>query len=311
MRIPIIIRKIFQRINFEIIITLKYFVSEISYEFHKESFQKVQILSDSEVVDEIIKNKVSVSRFGDGELKWIMNIPQDSFERESIDLSKRLKEVITSNNSSLLVCIPDAFGELNDYRFSSRRFWRVYMHKYRRNWMENINLNQIYGNSLITRPYMSYKNKDNSTNKFESLKKIWEERDITIIEGAKTYLGIGNDLLCNAKSIRRIIAPEINAFSKYDEILDNACQNVDKKDLILIALGPTATILAYDLCMLGYQALDIGHIDIEYEWFLSKARNKQVVVGKYVNETGKKWIEPKESFLTDDYRKSVILTIKA
>lgn len=30
--------------------------------------------------------------------------------------------------------------------------------------------------------------------------------------------------------------------------------------MFLIAAGPTATILAYDLTLLGYQAVDIGHL---------------------------------------------------
>ena len=51
-----------------------------------------------------------------------------------------------------------------------------------------------------------------------------------------------------------------------------------KNKLILIALGPTATILAYDLYKLGYRAIDIGHIDIEYEWFLRKANTKIPII---------------------------------
>ena len=61
-------------------------------------------------------------------------------------------------------------------------------------------------------------------------------------------------------------------------------KNVRKNKLILIALGPTATILAYDLYKLGYRAIDIGHIDIEYEWFLRKANTKIPIKNKYVNE---------------------------
>lgn len=57
-----------------------------------------------------------------------------------------------------------------------------------------------------------------------------------------------------------------------------------KSKLILIALGPTATVLAYDLSSYGYQTLDIGHIDVEYEWFLKKATEKQPVKNKYIGE---------------------------
>ena len=42
--------------------------------------------------------------------------------------------------------------------------------------------------------------------------------------------------------------------------------------LILLALGPTATVMAYNLAQKGYQAIDIGHIDIEYEWYRMGAK---------------------------------------
>ncbi|OKL36566.1 hypothetical protein BLL40_07450 [Domibacillus mangrovi] len=42
--------------------------------------------------------------------------------------------------------------------------------------------------------------------------------------------------------------------------------------------------MAYDLSISGYQAVDIGHIDIEYEWFLQKAADKELVKNKYIGE---------------------------
>lgn len=45
--------------------------------------------------------------------------------------------------------------------------------------------------------------------------------------------------------MKRILCPSKNAFSKYDEILNN-CISCDKESLFIIALGPTATVFAYD-----------------------------------------------------------------
>ena len=59
-----------------------------------------------------------------------------------------------------------------------------------------------------------------------------------------------------------------------------------KDDLVLIALGPTATVLAYDLSKENIWALDMGHFDIEYEWFLAKTDKKIPVKNKHVNECG-------------------------
>ena len=42
--------------------------------------------------------------------------------------------------------------------------------------------------------------------------------------------------------------------------------------------------MAYDLYKAGYIAIDIGHVDIEYEWFLRKATEKIRIENKYVTE---------------------------
>ena len=94
---------------------------------------------------------------------------------------------------------------------------------------------------------------------------------------------MGNDLFAEASSVERILGPEKNAYDKYDQLLDAAVRH-GKGKLILIALGMTATVLAYDLAQKGYRAIDIGHIDVEYEWLLQGATEKVAIDGKYVNE---------------------------
>ena len=142
--------------------------------------------------------------------------------------------------------------------------------------------------------------------KIKNIKRIWKNKDIIIVEGKDTKIGVGNDLLDNSKSIKRIIAPSTNAFNSYNDIL-NEVKKVKKDCLILIALGPTATVLSYDLSKMGYQALDVGHIDIEYEWYLRKATNKIPIEGKYVNEAG--GIKEKIEINDKNYKKSIIVNL--
>ena len=75
------------------------------------------------------------------------------------------------------------------------------------------------------------------------------------------------------------------SFDKYNAIIMAITQNVRKDDLILLALGQTATVLAYDLAKLGFQAIDLGHIDIEYEWYLRGATEKIAIPDKFTNES--------------------------
>ena len=49
-------------------------------------------------------------------------------------------------------------------------------------------------------------------------------------------------------------------------------------------LGPTAKVLAYQLTQQGYRALDLGHIDSEYEWMQMKAETKVQLKHKHTAE---------------------------
>ena len=183
-----------------------------------------------------------------------------------------------------IVCLSDTFGDLKQFNAYGKEFWGCFMGMYRKKWMSFLKPGKVYYNTNMTRPYMDYVDKSPCARRFQMLKEIWKGRDIVLIEGEKSRLGIGNDLFDTAASIRRILAPATNAFDKYEEILKRACQ-LEKECLILIALGPTATILSYDLAKAGYQALDIGHVDVEYEWFLMGATEKIPIKNKYVNES--------------------------
>lgn len=67
------------------------------------------------------------------------------------------------------------------------------------------------------------------------------------------------ELFDNINSFTTIDIPSRNAFSEYNRIL-NDCKKYDHNVLFFISAGPTATVLAYDLTKLGYQALDLGHL---------------------------------------------------
>ena len=129
-----------------------------------------------------------------------------------------------------------------------------------------------------------YIDKSHCENQLNLLKAIWENQDVIIVEGTKSRTGIGNDLYNNVKSLQRILGPATNAFSMYDKMLETIKTYVPKDRLILLSYGPTATILAYDLAKLGYWAVDIGHLDIEYEWFLKGASDSIAIKGKFTNE---------------------------
>ena len=112
----------------------------------------------------------------------------------------------------------------------------------------------------------------------------------------------------NAKSIRRILVPNCNAYKIKKSINKTIIENINPNELVLLAIGPTASIIAYDLSKNGIQALDIGHIDIEYEWYLSGAKEKIEIIGKNVNEVNKN-NNNNPKIIDDKYLKSIIIDL--
>lgn len=260
---------------------LKYLVSnKIKLFFEKN--KRYNIKSINETIDEIIKGK-SISRYGDGEFSCVLKNKNLGFQSYDKKLSERLNEILKTNLKNHLVAIPSTFNKINNLTNSEAIFWSRYYIKNHKNLDKILDLQKIYYDAMITRFYLPFKNKKENIKSIEKLKNYFFDKKILIIEGENTRFGVDNNLLKNVKSVKRILAPSKNAFSVYDKLLEEACK-FSKDTIILIALGPTATVLAYDLCKEGYQAIDIGHLDIEYEWYLSGAKKKVEVKYKDVGD---------------------------
>jgi glycosyltransferase family protein len=245
------------------------------------------VKSLDETADKILQDKCSLSRYGDGEFNVIFG-SRIHFQDPSPKLAQRLKEVIKSNIPELLIGLPNCFGSLDCCMPFVADFWRKWMSQKREMMHSHLDMRRTYYNSLFSRPYAMFKKTEehykNCSGYFEKIKRIWADRNVVICEGEGTRFGMFNDLLSGAKSISRILCPARNAFDKYDRIL-TAFVDIPVDALVLIALGPTATVLAYDLCRRGYQAIDIGHLDLEYEWFLRKDIAGTPLEFKYVDGT--------------------------
>jgi glycosyltransferase family protein len=247
---------------------------------------KINVLSKEESLEFFIQNKISISRFGDGEIR-LVNGEDIEFQKSSYELSQRLKEVLTSDFGGYAICVSGVFNSLKLYTKAESYFWNKHLSSYRKIWMNYLKPSKTYLNTFITRPYIGYKDKTDCEAYFSRIKTVWDKKKVLIVEGEQTRFGISNALLDNAHSIHRILGPSVNAFSKYVELLENSikfCNKAKDETVVLIALGPTATVMAYDLAKIGIQGIDIGHLDIEYEWFLMGATSKVRVKGKYTNE---------------------------
>jgi hypothetical protein len=109
-----------------------------------------------------------------------------------------------------------------------------------------------------------------------------------IIEGAGTRFGVGNGLFDNATGVYRIVAPSKNAYKVVGDIEKAAVSFINRQEdrgrfIVLIALGPTATVLVGRMCEL-VQTIDIGHFDLQYEYLTMGKFNKVKVPTRYNNE---------------------------
>lgn len=266
----------------------KFRISNLVYEMNPVCKDKSFFFPEFYPIDytfkKIIEENSSVCRFGDGEFSIMAGENRPKFQLVNNKLSKRLCEIITKNNPNILICIANNYGSLEVYTDDAADAIRQYMTaEVRKQHRKYIDISKTYHDAYITRPYILRKDKKKPKEIFNCFKSIWNKKDILIVEGEYTRMGVGNDLFANANNIKRILVPSVNAFDKYDEILEEVLK-FNKDNIVLASVGPTATVLAYDLACSGYQALDIGHLDLEYEWYLMGADTKVNIPQKYVNE---------------------------
>ncbi len=276
---------------------------------YEQTGSPVKIMSNEELFDRLVDGKKSLSRFGDGEFEIIRGAKRGWFQKNDDKLAVRLKEIITSQQDKVLIGIADNFGNLDKYTEVAADGIREYLKEdVRKGIMEFLPVDRVYADAYITRPYFIYRDKDYIRSVVKSFKDLWKNRNIIMVESSFSRFGVGNDLFDGVNGIKRIICPNKDAFDVYDEIISSIRANSGKNDLILLSLGQTATVLAYDLGMEGYQAIDIGQLDTEYEWFLRNATDRIEIPGKSVAELSW-WHEP-EQLYDDEYENQIICEVR-
>lgn len=283
--------------------TKKLFVDSLmKLNSNEENGLDVKVLGILDTLNYVMAHSSSVARFGDGEMDIITghSIPYQDYDE---NLANELKNIISSeSNESLVVCLSDVFEGLDRYNQSAVDFWKQHLNK---NYIYYKSLCKApwYGSTFISRPYMDLVDKSLSNMYFKNIKNLWDKRDILIVEGVNSRSGVGNDLFDNANSVERIICPSKNAYSKIDEIESLIERHAENK-LVLLILGPTAKVLAKRLSIKKFQAIDMGHIDSEYEWFKMKATTKVKLDHKHTAEYN---FDENITFIEDDTYNSQIV----
>lgn len=272
------------------------------------SFPKYKIMTIEETITDIIINKKSISRFGDGEFLLLFKTQDLKFQKQNILLESKLTEVLNNRNPTFLVALPDGLTNTKSHRRFAKVYWLLFINTHGKKLSKLLDVTYRYGNANMTRPYIIMNNQSKSKIYFDKIKTLWQDKDVLVIEGNLSRLGVGNDLFQNVKSLKRILCPNKNAFEKYEEIKSAAIKFGANK-LVLFSLGPTATVLCSELCNVGFWAIDIGHLDVEYMWMLMGAKTRTAIKGRYVNESDNSEGYEMEPEFVASYKKSIILDL--
>ncbi len=253
---------------------IKDILAAAAYFFYEKGIlhNRIKVCNIDETIDELLRTEKSMVRFGDGEIVMIKG-GDLMLQKASPEIAEGLRKILAYPDEGLMVTIPDIFETLSDHHRASRQFWKDHLLFCRKTYVRYCDLGRRYYSTFVSRGYYYAKDRSGCGAQFAKIRKIWENRDIVVVEGERTHNGVDNDLLDTARSIERIICPPSDAYGAVPAILD-ACTAYGKDRLFLLSVGVAAKFLAVELFRQGYRVLDIGNLDMEYEWFVRRAPGK-------------------------------------
>lgn len=130
-----------------LVLDMDSFKNNIIYEvtdkrIKKNLLETPNVASCEETLNELLDNRKSICRFGDGEFACISGNLRAKFTATySQKLADRLIEVLHSNDENIMIAIADNYGNLEEYSEASKREIRHYMtHDVRKEHMRLLDL---------------------------------------------------------------------------------------------------------------------------------------------------------------------------
>lgn len=206
-----------------------------------------EVIGESSTLERVIAG-ASLARYGDGEFNLCEGHGLKC-QRFEVDLAQRMREILI-DSGECLVGIPNIRSKT-----PKQSFWSKYLHRGAR-----FLADRQYYSSFITRPDSAPW--IDTPEYWQALESLWVGQHVTLVRGSLRSL-LPADLV-GAASVREVYAPALDAWREYQSIL----HRIGHPDRVLLCLGPTATVMAMDLCAAGVHAVDIGHVGL----FLRKHR---------------------------------------
>ena len=189
----------------------------------------------------------SLSRYGDGELKLALGKDAKS-QRADPELAAALKRILQAGPGKCLVCIPNIVG------VETKPFWASYTaDRYVRLYRQDDGERVLYGSSFVTRPDSAPW--IDTPDYWARVIDLWRDLDVVLVRGSTKSLTAAD--LAHASSVEEIVVSRQHAWADYPELL---ARLTGEERRVILCLGATATVLAYELAARDVQALDLGHV---------------------------------------------------
>lgn len=247
---------------------------------HLQAISKPKIKDFDSTIDALLNSRASFCRFGDGELLLISG-SGIGFQKADPALATRLSDILTSERDDIFIGINYQYyyADLSNFLDYGKFVYRTRIHEIRSCLNALLVPGKQYYAAGVTSAYVIYKDYDFESH-FYKLRTLWCDKDIVVICGDRVFKEIEYSIFDNSGSIEFQYAPTMNAFDSYDSIV-GAAKNHSKDKLVVCILGPTAKVLAYDLAMCGYRALDLGHIAKDYDAYMKCMPKNKKTIGDF------------------------------
>lgn len=220
-----------------------------------EAFMRDRQFGLMETLETVRRDRLSLARFGDGELALALSPDAGiSFHKGSAELQAELRAILRGDGYDgvpLLTTIPGI----------TVPFYRGYWAKYWPAVKPLLNPSRTYGNTSVSREGLFKLDPEAARLAWRSL---WGGQDVCYVIGKGSRFEPIPALFNGVASSRTVHSLPRDAYADVDRVVEEIVATIPRETLILLALGPAATVLAVRLAKLGYWALDIGHITSVY-----------------------------------------------
>jgi hypothetical protein len=208
---------------------------------------KLNIIKEKETLQKLLKGH-SIARYGDGELRLALGMSV-GHQNAIKQLQEELRYIL-KNDTKCLVGIPYIA-----HNSPKKVTWEHYsVSKYQ----ELYNPDKQYYSAFITRPDSAPW--IDTQEYWEMARQLYVNKDIIIVSGSRKGFRV-DEIEKECKSVQEFEALPVQAYMHIDYLekqIEKACKSKDKP--VFLAIGATATVLAWRLAEKGIQALDLGHL---------------------------------------------------